>query len=98
MPTEIWSSRLRCGSAHCCLQLAVEELDEEREDDAPLIKLQALTYQVGNYISILKRLSHKHGIFLVRCHPSSTKVRDHEARPVPTDRPLRLFVEDLWEF
>ena len=32
MPTEIWSSRLRSGSAHCCRQLAVEELEDEEKD------------------------------------------------------------------
>ena len=33
MPTEIWSSRLRSSSAHCCLQLAVEELEDEEEEE-----------------------------------------------------------------
>ena len=56
VPTEIWSSRLRPGSAHCDPELAVEVQTDERKErwreEATLIKprdcLETLSWQVGN--------------------------------------------------
>ena len=49
--TEIWRSRLRSGSALCCLQLAVEELEEEEK--ATLINSETLPHLAGGENTII---------------------------------------------